>query len=375
MTQLTQAATNAQIIKCNGGFCDLGRSICPDVDLVPLPNVQISARNKQNNQYPDNKPPNLPVTTTAIHNEQFRKRSQERERAVKIAKRVLSDTEMIRLEESGKLLQLRICSQINPFEIRYINPDSVSLAKNEHRQSLAQVSEAESVKDNILITREDWKAYLLGGASMKISNNSKQRNSCSTIDPHKPKQKRFSNVKFHTRGKVSQQHQENHETNKNAETEGFDPTSSSFVPVCGVCFHVYQLLDKTRILLQHDNDSSNHHHHHHHHQASSPDSKRDDVIRQGEIQAAKMSVASKQIWKENIKLKENKKPGKKHKLNGSQVAAVCNKKGENAYITNLILENIAPDISSQCQNEKSNESVSNDATIKNILIALNDKVR
>ena len=70
-------------------------------------------------------------------------RRLERDRALRFAERILSESEMIRLEESGKLIKLRVMGKINPIDFELVSQKSIEMAQNEHRLALAELFDAE----------------------------------------------------------------------------------------------------------------------------------------------------------------------------------------------------------------------------------------
>ena len=198
--------------KCNGDFCDLGRSLNPDSDLVPLHNQD------------------------EIKSSRKVELGKERARAARIAQRVLSESEIIRLEESGKLLQLRVIGRINPLEFQLVFERSINIARKEHRLALAQLFDAE---EKSLISKDSWQAYLdeINDHASQTENN--------------PIESKFMNSSCmqHLHAKNAEKNDENKIYLDKANVLSDAIYNLKQKRVCGICVQVYKLLDQVRDLL------------------------------------------------------------------------------------------------------------------------------
>ena len=198
---------------CVGDFCFLGRSLSIEYDLA------------------------LPSNQDEVKLSREVEKSQERERAARISQRVLSESEMTSLEESGKLIQLRIIGRIDPTEFQRVNEESISTARKEHRHSLAELFAAEGKG---LISREIWNSYL-----QEISHNNKTSITKSNVNSPS---KQIRDYKYRSE---KGENKSNSYREKKSSKEICDTfmVQENMNNVCGVCAHVYKLLDCVRNLL------------------------------------------------------------------------------------------------------------------------------
>jgi len=178
---------------CIGEFCELGRSLDPDIDLVPAGNQDEIQYDREN------------------------ERAQDRDRVARIARRILSETEMIHLEESGNIIQLRSTRKVNPKNYEPIKVESIKLAKKEHRLALLELFNAEKKG---LIPIEEWKSYL--GAVC-------DSNDCNCHQVH--------NHTFYKQRDIGRSHNQH-------------------VNVCGICAQAYKILDQAREILSEESDKT-----------------------------------------------------------------------------------------------------------------------
>ena len=163
------------IKNCCGEFCDLVRAMDPDRDIPSSNRKNCHGTNRSNAD------------------------QDERRRAQSLMKRVLVDTEMARLEDSGQIIELRT-PPINPGDFKFIPSEAISASQKEHRLAFLKLSNSES---SISSSWDRWDKWI---QSFPVENE------CVSTDEER---------------KV--------------------PVDS--VRVCGICFHVYNLLSQVRSLL------------------------------------------------------------------------------------------------------------------------------
>jgi pimeloyl-ACP methyl ester carboxylesterase len=130
-----------------------------------------------------------------------------RERAFSVIKRLLTASELERLEENGKLIHLRIPQRIRSFILRDVPNESIMMSRKEHRLAFLELIKAEdvSLSQSIEVTDRSF--------------NEKDGSSSS-----RPRLERTRSL-----------------TNKGS--------TLNTVPTCEMCYHVYRLLSHTRCLL------------------------------------------------------------------------------------------------------------------------------
>ena len=201
----TVAVNNSCTERCAGHFCHLINALHPTRDLL-CP--------KEENSACDLGQSVAAIENSFISNEKEAKRSQQRERAACILRRLLSPKEWAKLEENASILQLRIREKVDPIKFGFISNESIQLAQKEHRLALSQLREAEEAL-----------------TSGKLVLEESQKVSCLPVETDIVEERAVV------------------ETTKVAGSAINNAIDESKVRVCGVCHTVYQLLDRARYLI------------------------------------------------------------------------------------------------------------------------------
>ena len=172
-------------------------------------------------------------------------RGSNRERAMLIAKQVLSSSELHHLEESGKLLQLGVTKR-DPLAFKSVSQRSITLAQQENRLVIGD-SHDES---------ESWRSYPKNTFPKGVVPDQNDNNSNNlTVEirdenlhgddkkRHRDRQKNSLAAPTQT-SKGRADWGENH-----GEVHGGAANYYKEVKVCGVCAQVYSLLDQSRDLV------------------------------------------------------------------------------------------------------------------------------
>jgi pimeloyl-ACP methyl ester carboxylesterase len=183
---------NPLTFTCSGEFCNLILVLDPDRDLI--------LNTKSGNDQCIDSKKNLSKTDRDI---------QARDRAYRIASKVLARSELSRLEDSGNLMRLRIPDRINPCEMKYISEDSVQTSKREFRSTLLELKLAEENNRSWRVEGDEHFGRESVPSLSSISNN------CTPVE-----------------------------------------NSKGMVAVCSICFHVYNLLHRVRTLLSYQSKST-----------------------------------------------------------------------------------------------------------------------
>ena len=203
---------------CKGEFCQTGRSLNLEKDLE-LPNM------------------NQDAVKFNIDDE----RIQERERAARMARVLLSESEMTRLEESGKLIDLRIVKRINPIVFKTVSIQSIVNAHKEHRVALAKLFHAEGKG---LIPLDAWNSYLNALISSRESRM-EQQTELNKVD--KKLNEKQTNKYIKEKKEMLMDNWQSDESLKII--PGIPNKDEASREVCGICGNVYKLLDHIRFLL------------------------------------------------------------------------------------------------------------------------------
>lgn len=138
---------------------------------------------------------------------------ESRDRASKVLKRLLLKSELANLEESGKMIHLRISQPICKLAKRDVPKESILMSQREHRLSFLELMQAENAGSRDV---------------EEVCKHSSSTESINTL-------KKSSSWDIHaSNGRLN------------------DTTTQSNVDTCEMCYHVYRLLGLTRCLLRRD---------------------------------------------------------------------------------------------------------------------------
>ena len=98
-----------------------------------------------------------------------------RVRAHRATQKVLTDTELSALEESGKHIHLCVPKCLSPHKLKYVPNETVLLSKNEHRLALIHLSDAEDCTAQPTSKEEQCMEYLLDKQEATYVNNTIKR--------------------------------------------------------------------------------------------------------------------------------------------------------------------------------------------------------
>lgn len=184
--------------RCRGEFCDLIRTLDLNRDLRLQASSSLS----------------VGAVVHAVE------KSNERDRAYRVIRWVLSEEEGSKLDETGNLTRLRIVGKVDPFAYKTVPSKQIEAAKSEHRLGLAKLQVA-LADESTLMSEDEW-------GNLIKSHAEKHRQSGGTWHPN-----------------VTSGGERNVPTPSNNETL-----------VCVVCYHVYSLLGRVRQMLDEGGENS-----------------------------------------------------------------------------------------------------------------------
>lgn len=176
-----------------------------------------------------------------------------RDRAKRILRRLLADSELSRLDKSGKILELSIPQRIIPWEVKNVPKESIELTKREHRLAFLELASAEEEEEEEECLEDhhhelDGNLDLRGGSptvknAFYHSNHQLSSTSTNFVKMIPTEQWNHWVEMFHTNNLLPSRRKE---------------SQNNHAVVCSVCYHVYRLLNRTRYLLSNElRDSPN----------------------------------------------------------------------------------------------------------------------
>ena len=219
--EINNAKTNNVSSHCIGLFCNLQQEVLDSSNGIIIPSSSSSVAVTELQQKKNNIKRHLNSSSISSgnnnNNNSLERNSSNREFTYQILKRVLKDSELQLLEDSGKLIQLWCNIQENSTSLTNINYDSVDLAQKEHRYELLKLNQAEIY------------------ASTSISNN---------------KNRKESSFPTKRKGTISTSVSPSNESDIKSLTNIKEQCSNCReISVCNGCAQVYTLLDQVRNLL------------------------------------------------------------------------------------------------------------------------------